>query len=196
MGMWCRTGGGGSGAGNGLAQNGANQGEGGNPGGQKGKEPGSPPLDVSYIAADFHAALVVHPRRLLESRLASRAITPQQLNEVGQELGIAPRNVEQLIVVLDHARPDPAAPAKNQGPADGWVLVDSAEGRFSARFPQKPKAAERKTLLGVRHDFRAEVGKGEFEYDLGWFDFSPDFAGGTAELKLETAVRGLEFRTG
>src|SRR5262249_3807706 len=113
-----------------------------------------------------------------------------------QDLGFPPRQVEQVIVVLDQAKPEPATSPKKEEPKDSWVLVDSKEGRFSVRFPQPPETKERNTFIGKRHIFLAELEKGAYEYEVSYFDFSPDFAGASPESRLDTAVRGLEFKTG
>jgi hypothetical protein len=152
-------------------------------------------LDLSHVSGDFHAAVVVQPRRILESRLGAKALTPEQLKEAEQGLGVAPKNVEQVIVVLDRAPPEPL-PAKKEEPKDGWFLVDSREGKFSARFPKEPKKEERKTFGGTRQVWLAEVDKGTYEYELSYYDFTGDFANLGPESQLDTATRGLEIKAG
>src|SRR5207244_13299305 len=64
---------------------------------QEGVKPDGKGLDLSYIAADFNAAAVLHPRRILKSPLA-RAVPDAILDEMVRESGIDPRKVEQAIV--------------------------------------------------------------------------------------------------
>ena len=58
-------------------------------------------MDVSCIAADFNAALIVHPRRLLQS--PSLAALPQ--DELGaavvRKWGVDPRSIDRAVVLMD-----------------------------------------------------------------------------------------------
>lgn len=170
-----------------------------NNGGNQGKPAVEVPkvaLNTTYISNDFHGALVLHPRRFLDSRLAKRIVPQAYLLAAEKDLGLPLNQVEQLIVVVDHAKPG-ADPGKPPEPKDNWIAVDSKEGRYSARFPAAPKADEFKTLgLGTRKLLRADVDDGKHSYEVSYIDLPPDLAGGDFELKLDTATRALEFMVG
>ncbi|MFO0928797.1 MAG: GYF domain-containing protein [Gemmataceae bacterium] len=143
------------------------------------KTPSSPaagrrPIDVKYIPAEAGAALVLHPRQILQSPLVKAALPPTA-TEAGKAFGAPPEmieKVEQMIVLLHpSAGLLPKAPAP---PSDPWPLVDSTAGRFSVRFPVKPKESERKTLLGTRRVFAAELDDGKVLYEVVYVDFSKD----------------------
>jgi hypothetical protein len=153
------------------------------------------PLDLSYIAEDFHAALIVHPRRILESRLAARLLAPEQLSAVGKEVGVAPKQVEQVILALDR-QPRPVGPVKKPGPRDNWTLVDTREGEFQARFPAKPKQFERNTPSFKHKVFLLELEKGKYVYEIYYYDLGETFAAASQEARLNVAMGDLTFKPG
>ena len=156
-------------------------------------KPGDP-LDTAYIAPDFHAAFVVSPRRFLESKLA-KAMPGEMLREPEAALGIELRNLEQIVVVLDHIKPEVVV-VKKEAVKDDWVLIDSKEGGFQARFPAEPKTSERKTLASTRKVWTLEQEDGAIEYEVSYGDFSKDFEGLPPQSLLDAATRGLEFKPG
>jgi hypothetical protein len=75
---------------------------------------GNPPagkgLDVAYIPANFNAAIVIHPARLLQSK--SPLLPPAQtqemlLGEAIQATGIDPRQIERAVLLIE---PFPGGP--------------------------------------------------------------------------------------
>lgn len=70
----------------------------------------SAPLDLSYIPADAFAAVIVHPRRILDS--PEMELMPREILQAAfqQEVGLDPTQIEQAVGVLTLAaeRPEPA----------------------------------------------------------------------------------------
>jgi hypothetical protein len=66
--------------------------------------PAKKELDVSYIAADFNAAVIIHPGRLLKSPLLAN-MPKDKLDKIiadmVNETGIDPRKVEQVVLLMD-----------------------------------------------------------------------------------------------
>src|SRR5262249_52321978 len=154
------------------------------------------PLDLKYIPPDASAAVVIHPRRILQAPVTAGVLPPGAADEMVKELGVTPRQVEQVLVFLQAGNParPPARPAAAPPPKDGWVELDSKEGRFSVRFPVKPKASERKTTLGTRSVFTAEADEGTLTFELSYVDFPKDspFVGDRSRVAF--ATRALEFK--
>lgn len=148
------------------------------------------PLDLSHIPGDASAAIVLHPRKILESPLVP-ALPPGAADALIQELGVKPEQVEEVIVLLQAGA---AAPAKPQPQQDSWVPVESKEGRFSLRFPVKPKQSERKTTLGTRQVFTAEVDKGDLMFELSYVDFPKDSPIIGDLSRVDFGTRALEFK--
>jgi hypothetical protein len=96
--------------------------------------------DLSFIAADFNAALIVHPSRILASPVLAKTVPPAKLDEMVAETGIDPRLVERALVLLEpapaagNAAPSPVPPGQSQ-PAPASPNVPFIPGtilRFSA----------------------------------------------------------------
>jgi serine/threonine protein kinase len=93
------------------------------------------PLDLKYIPADASAAVVVHPRRILQSPLAT-SLPPGAVEEMVRELGVKPEQVEQVIVLLQAGGSGPAAApppkdAPDLTPVPGAIIrfAEPADGR-------------------------------------------------------------------
>jgi hypothetical protein len=163
-------------------------------------------LDLRFIPAEASAAVVVHPRRILQSPLAAAlppvpVLPPAAGNDMINGLGVSPEQVEQVIVFLQAgaARPPTEAPAPPEAPpppADGWAELNSKEGRFTLRFPVKPKSSERRTPLGMRQVFSAEADDGNLTFEISYVDFPFDSPFIGDEARVDFATRGLEFRPG
>jgi hypothetical protein len=151
-------------------------------------------LDLRYIPADASAAVVAHPRRLLQSPLVAGALPPGAADAMVKELGVKPEQVEQVIVFLQVGAGGGPAPAPP--PTDTWVGLDSEEGRFALRFPVRPKQSERKTTLGTRHVFTAEADGGDPAFELSYVDFPGDSPIVGDQSRVDFATRALEFKPG
>jgi hypothetical protein len=57
-------------------------------------------FDTTYIAADFDSAVIVHPRRMLQSPLLAKALPAEAIDSSIAESGIDPRKVEKVVVLL------------------------------------------------------------------------------------------------
>jgi WD40 repeat protein len=113
---------------------------------------------LKYIAADFNAAVILHPQRLLKSPLLA-GLPLHELQHMTEESGIDPGKLERVILLLDPApkvgtvsldRPAPPVPPPaplpvppiqtGQPPADESVKpmaparVLKVENRFSLTF--------------------------------------------------------------
>jgi serine/threonine protein kinase len=97
-------------------------------------------LDLKYIPADASAAVVVHPRRMLQSPLAPAVLPPTAADEMVKELGVKPEQVEQLIVLL-------------QAAAGGEEsLLGSPAGIFRFTEPIDGKQVLTRLLKGLREE--------------------------------------------
>src|SRR5262249_37488858 len=62
--------------------------------------PAKPRLDTAFVAANFNAAVVVHPRRMLESSALS-PLPQEKLFASLTALGVDPRQVERAVLLFD-----------------------------------------------------------------------------------------------
>jgi serine/threonine protein kinase len=153
----------------------------------------APPLELAHVPADAGAALVLRPRRILQSPVVAGVLPPGAGLEMVKGLGIDPERLEQVIVFLDGpAQAAPVAPP----PKDDGALLDSKEGRFSVRFPVEPKPSQRKTTLGIRQVFSAEVNEGKMTFELSYVDFPKDSPFVGEQSRVDFATRALEFKPG
>jgi hypothetical protein len=106
------------------------------------------PLDLKYIPADASAAVVVHPRQILQSPLAAAALPPGAKDEMVKELGVSPERVEQVLVFLQmEATGGPAGAPADPTPLPGAIL------RFAG--PVDGKKVLTRLLKGLREERRA-----------------------------------------
>jgi hypothetical protein len=75
----------------------------GNPPKEKAPGDGAPRngLDVSYIAADFNVAVIVHGKRIARAPLLGTLPQEELLAEMIKETGVDPRKVERAILLLE-----------------------------------------------------------------------------------------------
>jgi hypothetical protein len=107
-------------------------GNGGNPNGDNKEEVAAKKqLDLSYIAADFNAAVVIHPGRILERPFVAKLLEDKSIAGALDPIGFDPRILEQLIVVVD------PFPGGNVAAMHGWIARSTgpwAETEFIKRF--------------------------------------------------------------
>jgi hypothetical protein len=98
----------------------------------------------SFIAADFNAAAVIHPRRLLQSPLGKAVADEVRLDQLMKDVGLDLHKVEQMLLVLE---PFPGGNVLFSGggvirlaePTDGKQLVskllhgDAREAKFQGK---------------------------------------------------------------
>ena len=130
-------------------------------------------LDLSYIATDFTAAVVLHPARLAKSPLGAALLSEPSVGPILREAGIDPRKVEQAVVLIDPFPAGKPVSARKDGIIGAkWRRFTSRDGRFSARFPVKPTETTRKEKnLPVTHDFMAAWEGGQVTYRVLYTDF-------------------------
>ncbi|HEV3262379.1 MAG TPA: DUF4339 domain-containing protein, partial [Gemmataceae bacterium] len=130
-------------------------------------------LDLSYIAADFNAAVVLRPARLVKSPVAEALAQEKLLGAILQETGIDPHKLEQAVVVMDpFPAGKPLLPKKNGIVGAKWRKFTSREGRFSALFPVKPvEKSVKQKKLPLMHLFKAEWEGGQMTYSVVYTDF-------------------------
>jgi hypothetical protein len=58
-------------------------------------------LDLTFAAADFNAAVVLHPRRCLRSPLLEPLVKDLPLAQLAQTTGIDPRQMERVVLFLE-----------------------------------------------------------------------------------------------
>jgi Protein of unknown function (DUF1559) len=131
------------------------------------------PIDTQYISDDFIAAAVLHPARALESKLG-RDILAELNKELGKktveggfatakrELGVDPRKVEQVVVLIDDATAmelPGLIPRKSNGPKGPPQAIPSNKER--AELDRRPDdeadggclPQEKKGLPGANDNF-------------------------------------------
>jgi hypothetical protein len=100
-------------------------------------------LDLSYIAADFNAAVILHPERILERPFIAKLIEDKMLADFIKETGADPRKIERAIVLIDPMPGGnvaflPAFIVQFAEPVDGAALVAKAlEGAEKTTFEGK-----------------------------------------------------------
>ncbi len=167
--------------------------------GGKGKQSSTAvtPVHIQHVPADCSVAVLLRPQRLLQAPLMKKALPADLLSMADKTLGVAPSDIEEVIVLLEAAKiGTPSAPIVPPAPKDNWVTVDSKEGKFSARFPKQPKPAQQKSLLGTRYAQVAEVDNGDCEYEVVYLDLSEELAAVPLDSRLDLGTRGLEFKVG
>jgi hypothetical protein len=122
---------------------------------------GDPPkkqFDLSFIAADFNAAVIVHPRRILERPLFAKRTEDKAFAKDLDELGLDPRKIEQLIVVIDpYPRPDvPAMPGFIVRSTEHWdetpIVKGIKEGSEKVIFAGKEYLRTKDTSFAKAYD--------------------------------------------
>src|SRR5262249_42718832 len=58
-------------------------------------------LALPYFAADFNAAVIIHPSRILERPFVAKLIEDKMLADFIKETGVDPRKIERAIVLID-----------------------------------------------------------------------------------------------
>jgi hypothetical protein len=139
---------------------------GGKPAGdKKGKETTSSGLNLSYISADFSAAVVLHPQRMLKTPLVAALAKEASFFGLGQDAPFDPHKLEQVIVVIEplseSASPDPKLTKEDL--TDRWKEYRSDKGRFAARFPASPKVTSMKIPEGLEGSSVVEQEGSRFE---------------------------------
>jgi hypothetical protein len=69
-----------------------------------------PKMDLSYIAAEFNGAVVIHPRRILKSPVLGKPVLEEKIDKMVHETGIDPRKVDQVMVLIEPLIPEGALP--------------------------------------------------------------------------------------
>jgi hypothetical protein len=100
-------------------------------------------LDLSYIAADFNAAILIHPARLLKSPILADLPTEPMFAELIKEAGVDPRNIEEILLLLDpfpggNVAAMPAGIVRFKEAVDGQdLLIRHLKGAEPAEFQGK-----------------------------------------------------------
>jgi hypothetical protein len=121
--------------------------------------PARRPLDLKYIPAAASAAVVAHPRRILQSPLAAAALTPALADEMVRALGVKPEQVEQVMVLFQVGSVGDAGPTPFPGailrfaePVDGkQVLTGLLKGLREENHAGKTyyRSSTGEALLGL-----------------------------------------------
>jgi hypothetical protein len=65
-------------------------------------------FDVSYIGGDFNTAIIVHPRHIARAPVLAPLGLDKLLAPVIKAIGADPRNLEEVVLLLDPSPPEPA----------------------------------------------------------------------------------------
>ncbi|OAI46725.1 hypothetical protein AYO44_10800 [Planctomycetaceae bacterium SCGC AG-212-F19] len=79
-------------------------------------------FDVSYIAADFNTAVIVHPRHIARAPVLAQLKLDQLLAPIIKEIGVDPRNLEEVVLLLDPAPPEPPKKDPKEAASDLPVM--------------------------------------------------------------------------
>jgi hypothetical protein len=130
--------------GNGEQANAAGTGAGAGESSSSDKEPArKKQLDLTYVAADFNGAIVVHPARLLERPFVGKILDDKQIAGFFKAVDIDPRKIERVIVLLDpfpggNVAFLPAVIAQFAEPVDGAAMISRVlEGAEKKTFEGK-----------------------------------------------------------
>jgi hypothetical protein len=88
-------------------------------------------LDLSYIAADFNAAVIVHGKRIAKSPLLAEVPQEKLLADLIKATGVDPREVERAVILLEPTPGGnvlflPAGIIRFAGPVDGKAILAKA----------------------------------------------------------------------
>jgi predicted Zn finger-like uncharacterized protein len=108
--------------------------------------PAKEKLDLSYIAADFNGAAIIHPARLLKSPLLAK-VPKDKLDKMAadmeKEVGFDPRKVERVVLLLEpfpenNVMASPAGIIRFADPVDGKKILGKVLGQMgTATFKKK-----------------------------------------------------------
>jgi hypothetical protein len=105
-------------------------------------------LDLSYIAGDFNAAVIVHPSRILERPFVAKMLEDKTMAGFIDPIGFDPRKLEQLIVVVD-LWPSADVPAM-----PGWI-ARSTEPWEETEFFKRMSGVTSKTVTFAGKEYLA-----------------------------------------
>jgi hypothetical protein len=159
---------------------------------------GNPPpaktLDVSFIPADFNAAVVIHPARIVKSQsplLPDAQTRETMLGELVKATGIDPRQVEQAIVLVEPF-PGGAPSAAPPGRDLAWKPFASQQGRFSALFPVTPAQTSKKDRTGATtYTFTAEIPGQKTMYVVTYNDMPAGVTEATSKFLFDTVTKNF-----
>jgi hypothetical protein len=117
-------------------------------------EGGKKGIDLTYVAADFNGAAVLHPQRLAKAPLLAPLLQDPSVAELTQMTGIDPSNIERVLV-LTEPFPNSGGKPPPPGPGPPQALFQlAAVVRFGAAVDGKkllekaPGGVEEKTFQG------------------------------------------------
>ncbi|HEY7311291.1 MAG TPA: hypothetical protein VH643_18160 [Gemmataceae bacterium] len=156
--------------------------------------PAGKSLDVAYIPADFNAAFVIHPARVLRSKsplLPSGETLEAMLGEAVKETGIDLHQLEQAIVLVEPF-PGGAPSAAPPGGDLAWKPFASQQGKFSALFPGTPKQTVTKDQKGATtYTFTAEIRSQQTAYVVIYNDMPPGVTEAASKLLFDNITKNF-----
>jgi hypothetical protein len=102
-------------------------------------------LDLTYVAADFDAAVIVHPARLLERPFVAKILEDKQIAGFFKAVDVDPRKIERVIVLLD------PFPAGNVSVLPGFIAQFTEPVDGAALISRVLEGAEKKTFEGKEY---------------------------------------------
>jgi hypothetical protein len=116
-------------------------------------EGGKKGIDLTYVAADFNGAVVLHPRRLAKSPLLAPLLQDPSVADLTRMTGIDPATIERVLVLTEPVPNSGGKPPPGPGPPQALFQL-AAVVRFGAAVDGKkllekaPGGVEEKTFQG------------------------------------------------
>jgi hypothetical protein len=108
-------------------------------------------LDLSYVAADFNAAVIVHPRRILERREFAKLLEDESFTNFVKEAGADPRKIEQVVILIEPT-------LKSEVPVMPAFIVRFAESVDGAALVMKALQNAEKASFEGKEYYRGKKG--------------------------------------
>lgn len=112
-------------------------------------------IDVAYVLPEHFAAAVIHPRRLAEWPLVAEQLKDPQAADSIKKLGIAPEEVDQVVLLLSmvelrpgRPEPMPTIVARFTHDVDAKQILEKLPPPGGSQGPPKPAAFDPRATAG------------------------------------------------
>ena len=109
-------------------------------------DPASPAIDVSLVTPGHFAAIVIHPRRIVQSPLVADLLKNETLTGAIKKFGIDPSEVEEIVVLISmgenrrgQPEPVPVMITRFTHDVDAKEILTKVQAALAARSPKPIK---------------------------------------------------------